>query len=273
MDPPSAHRSTRPPGGPVADRRLQPAPELRIVRQEELDSFENRREAEHLARLEGDQDLINALQWAGFEGPGWKELAMALAEYGLAVVTAWLSTGAIVHKCREKNLRGVQALPDEGLDPGAVDELATLVVGEALNTFRERVLKTHQWDSRKGASLKTYFVGHCCIRFVGVYRQWKTEEGNSAGARRRARDFVMDPATGSARRPASAPEAELLCTSGFNDLASTVSDPLTRHIFILKAQYYTEIEIAEALEMTLAEVKSRVHAYRKKLRKAAGDYN
>jgi len=131
MDPTSKHRRKRPEGGPLNEPRLQRAPELRIVTREELAAFEHRREAEHLALLEADQELINALQWSSFEGPGWQEMAMALAEYGLAVMTAWLSTGAIVHKCREKHLHGVEVLPEEGLRPDDVDELANLVVGEA----------------------------------------------------------------------------------------------------------------------------------------------
>jgi DNA-directed RNA polymerase specialized sigma24 family protein len=251
-------------------RRLQP-PELRIVRPEELASFETRWEAEHLARLEADQTLINELQWSGFEGAGWDELAMALAEYGLAVISAWLSTGAIVRKCREKRLRGVAALPDAGLRPDAVEELANLVVGEAHSSFRDRVLKTHQWESRKGSSLKTYFIGHCCIRFVGLYRQWTTEEGNTAGARRRAEAFVGDPAIGTASQAALIPEAVVIHRAEFERLASTIRDPVTRNIFLLRAQDYSEAEIAEILEMTLPSVKSRIYSFRKTLRKEAND--
>ena len=254
----------------MEERRLQPLPDLRIVRPEELASFEARREAEHLARLEADQTLINELQWSGFEGAGWDELAMALAEYGLAVISAWLSTGAIVRKCREKHLRGVVALPDAGLRPDAVEELANLVVGEALSSFRDRVLKTHQWESRKGSSLKTYFIGHRCIRFVGVYRQWTTEEGNTA-ARRRAEAFVGDPAIGTASQSALVPEAVVIHRAESERLASTIRDPVTRNIFLLRAQDYSEAEIAEVLEMTLPSVKSRIYSFRKTLRKAAND--
>jgi DNA-directed RNA polymerase specialized sigma24 family protein len=251
--------------------RLQRAPELRIVTRQELAAFEHRREAEHLARLEADQELINALQWAKFEGPGWQEMAMALAEYGLAVMTAWLTTGAIVNKCREKHLHGVEVLPEEGLRPDDVDELANLVVGEALSSFRERVLKRGKWSSRKGASLKTYFVGHCCIRFIDVYRHWRTEEGDTPGARHRASAFVRDPTSATAHRQGLSPEAEFIRTFEFDRLTSTICDPVTRQIFILKAQDYSEVAIAEALEMTLGAVKSRMYAYRKNLRKASGD--
>ena len=270
MDPPSSHRSSPPPSGTSAARRLQPVPELRIVVGAELVSFEHRREAEHLARLEADQDLINELQWAGFEGPGWQELAMALAEYGLAVMTAWLSTGAIVRKCREKHIRGVESLPVSGFTPEEVEELANLVVGEALGTFRERVLKTHRWDPQKGASLKTYFVGHCCIRFVGVFRRWKAEEG-TASAARRSRTFIFDPAVGTAQPGVLAPDIEVVRLDEFTHLVDHIHDPITRSIFILKAQGYTDAEIAEALETSVPAVKSRTYSFRRNLRKAAGD--
>ena len=97
MDTSSSLRRRRPPGGSGDDERLQPAPELRIVGLKDLNEFEARREAERLARLAGDRELIEcSLQWSGFEGPGWVTLGNALAEYGLSVLTAWISTGAIV---------------------------------------------------------------------------------------------------------------------------------------------------------------------------------
>ena len=33
--------------------------------------------------------------------------------------------------------------------------------------------------TRRQRDLKTYFVGHCCIRFIDVYRHWRTEEGDT----------------------------------------------------------------------------------------------
>lgn len=273
MNPPPGHRSERPEGGTTGERRLQRrgAPELTIVGRQDLRPFEHRQEAEHLARLEADRELIEALQWAGFEGEGWRELALALAEYGLAVMAAWLSTGVIVRKCKEKNLRGVQGLSDRALAPDAVDELATLVVGSALESFRETVLKTHKWDPRRGASLKTYFVGHCCIRFVSIYRQWRAEEGVAERLRPLEREHSFDRATGVHRDPAPEPDRALIHKEDFDALAHTITDPVTRNILTLKAQLYTDAEIAEVLELTVPTVKSRIHALRRSLRKVSGD--
>jgi hypothetical protein len=41
------------------------------------------------------------------------------------------------------------------------------------------VLRRQRWDYRKGASLRTYFIGQCLSRFANVYRRWYTNEQNN----------------------------------------------------------------------------------------------
>lgn len=268
MAPTPGTRDDRPSDEPVGELRLQ-HPELKVVQTADLTSFEELREAERLARLLADQELIDTLQWHGFEGEGWRQLATALAEYGLAVVSAWLGTGAMVRKCREKNLRGVRALPDGGFDPDELDELATLVVGEALHSFREKVLKEHRWDSRRGAALKTYFIGHCCIRFVDVYRRWRSEESTSVEARKRERAYELDPAESALRQDRMRPDVAAVRSTEAGAALSAMRDPLTREMFALKSMGYKEEEIAELLEVSLSAVKSRIYAHRLAVRGVA----
>lgn len=268
MDDTSTAGSARPSGASAGEKRLQLLTRT-LVSDDELADVEDRRKAEHLARLAADQELINELQWSGFSGPGWdRHLGLALAEYGLPVISAWLATGIIVQKCREKHLRGVQALPSRGLAPDEVAELANLVVGEALISFRDQVLKRHLWDSQRGASLKTYFIGHCCIRFISIYRRWKSEEHESPAARDRAIADATDRS--SPRIAAAVPEAAVVRAEGYAEVASSILDPLTRNIFKLKANDYTDAEIAALLDVTVSNVKSRLYSYRR-AQKASSD--
>ncbi len=50
--------------------------------------------------------------------------------------------------------------------------MAGEVVTVALAPFRDEVLLPGLWDPAKGASLTTYFVGQCILRFPNVYRSW-----------------------------------------------------------------------------------------------------
>lgn len=60
-------------------------------------------------------------------------------------------------------------------DPENADELANETVAVALNKFRDTNLRRHRWDSTRGATIKTYFIGQCLIRFPNIYRSWLAE--------------------------------------------------------------------------------------------------
>jgi hypothetical protein len=89
---------------------------------------------------------------------------------------AWLRQGAIIGKCRERGA-GLPEPPLGALSrPDVAGELAAETVAKALNTFRNTVLIPGRWNPARGASLKTFFIGQCLIRFPNIYRAWlKTE--------------------------------------------------------------------------------------------------
>jgi hypothetical protein len=37
-------------------------------------------------------------------------------------------------------------------------------------------LLANRWDPKKGASIKTFFIGQCLIRFVNVYNRWRDND-------------------------------------------------------------------------------------------------
>ncbi|MBB5167641.1 hypothetical protein [Mycobacterium sp. AZCC_0083] len=100
-----------------------------------------------------------------------------LARYGHAIVAGWLTRRTIEARCREKRLRHVPSLEEVDLGISDVDEIADETVAEALSYFRDRVLIPSKWNPRRGASLRTFFVGQCLIRFVAVMNRWLTEQG------------------------------------------------------------------------------------------------
>lgn len=129
-----------------------------------------------LDRLVADSEMLLQLQLEGYEGKAWDYFSDVLARYGYAVLFAWLVRGTMLAKCKEKRIRG---LPPE-LGPIYGDDAAELageVVAVAIHYFRKTVLKRHRWDPKGGASLRTFFIGQCLIRFPDVYRPWRKEAG------------------------------------------------------------------------------------------------
>ena len=141
------------------------------LREEELGEFAQSKAAQHLARLEGDKELVFQLMLRGYTGSAWRTFGNALVQYGLQVMKVWIANGRIFDQCKRKG-RGIPG----GRPPKGEDEvlsLAGMVVTVALNAFRDDVLVPGRWDPSRGASLRTFFIGQCVLRFPNEYRRWK----------------------------------------------------------------------------------------------------
>jgi ECF sigma factor len=123
-----------------------------------------------------DQRQLAALQAANFRGPVWDRFAEHLADYGVKVMVAWIETGQVFTRMREKSCRLRLHPPSDGrtLTGDTPVEIAIETVGRALNAFR-KVLEKEGWSAAGGASLQTYFVGQCLFCFPNVYRRWLGE--------------------------------------------------------------------------------------------------
>jgi len=124
---------------------------------------------ERLARLEADKELVLRLGLQGFAGREWDTFVKVLVEYGFQVFRSWLHTGKVFTECRHSGPRRRFRDNDE------VDEITGEIVAEAIAAFREDVLIPGAWDASKGASLRTYFIGNCKLRFANIYRRWVSE--------------------------------------------------------------------------------------------------
>ena len=155
---------------PPADGGLQ-----LFVCQRELSAFESSKEAEHLRRLEADQDLILHLSAEGFDGRTWDRLSRVLVEYGLAVMTAWIASGLVYWKLVQRGIK-VESPTEKSLNLNQEDvsDLAADTVSAAIVSF-QRILGDGRWNPGRGATLATYFVGNCLLRFPNVLRAWKRD--------------------------------------------------------------------------------------------------
>lgn len=155
----------------VQPRESEPDP-AELIEPAELRQFDSTSAARHLARIAADQEIMLRLSVEGFKGKAWTEVSEALVQYGWTVMRAWIVTGVVVVKCAERHLGGSKLAPPAGgmLRDDALD-LATDTVSDAIVNFRDKVLARGQWDPSKGASLATFFIGNCLLRFANNYRK------------------------------------------------------------------------------------------------------
>lgn len=131
---------------------------------------------ERIERLAADADLIADLRADDFDGDDWAFFANELARYGLAVIQGWMRRGLMASKCAEKRI-AVPTLPRPVQhDEAAITAIAGETVAEALDRFRDEVLIPGKWDPCKGASLRTYFIGQCMMRYANVLRRWMNND-------------------------------------------------------------------------------------------------
>lgn len=142
-------------------------------------------------RLAGDVELVTLLALGRYEGPDWDYFATELAKYGMAVLGGWMFTGKIYAQSKNKGY----PLPPLGraFARDEIVELSGETIAKALKHFRSDVLMKNRWDSRKGATLRTYFIGQCLIRYANIYRAWhKDEVCERQAARTDDFEFLVD---------------------------------------------------------------------------------
>jgi hypothetical protein len=203
-------------------------------------------------RLLEDQRLCQVLATQDFEGPIWDRFQDALTRYGIQVLRSWLGTGLIFRRCEERGLptRGPQRLSaDERL------ELAALTVAESIVIFREKALREGAWDSDRGASLRTYFVGRCLLQFPRIYERWLRSE--------RILELVDDPEQLEHVDPGPGPEAQAELRLM---LAAALAAPgvlKVAKVLVLLEAGYGQAEAARRLGMSIGAIESLLYRHRK----------
>lgn len=236
---------------PEDERDLQPP----------LDAdFKETDKAEHLERLLADLELLNDVRVGGFRGPLYDELVKALAEYGYQVMGSWIRTGAVYRKLAQKGKAHYLArFPRRVPSKEDAAEITNDVVADAIVAYVRDVLVPGRWDYRGGASLATFFIGQCLLRYPRVYIEWlKTDKHNQhcvvpdemphdLGRRSRLYD---DPAQITLVR------AELQ-EAGYRTPKKTLE------ILVLVQEGYSHPEIAHMLDSSVGAIESRLHRHHK----------
>jgi hypothetical protein len=263
-DPPSSQATEPPPDGeaaedpPVLQLRDQQAVQDVEAWLVEWDAENDDAEARWARRLLADHELLLQLQLDGFEGPRWDLFSDALARYGYPILRSWIWDGSIWRRVREKyrprqiKLRPRQFEGVRGREDA--DELAINVVGEGLVNFRSYVLLGGRWDPRGGASLRTYFVGNCLLRFPTIYSRWLREEDDDL----RLVEAVDD------RSHELGPARFALSRAELEEVLDQASNERERRVMALTAVGYEQSDIANELGISRKAVESIVARFRRR---------
>jgi DNA-directed RNA polymerase specialized sigma24 family protein len=218
----------------------------------------------HLERVASDERIVATLGREDWQGPAWEEFTEALVAYAYQCLLGWIRSGLIVQRCRERGI----PLPSGFVAPGSEEEAEQLteeVLADAVLGF-QGLLRRGGWSREGGASLATFFVGQCIIRFPNRYRVWLHDrrpmswaplselDENSA---RFAYARQLDPAE------AAIAAVEL-------QRASDELDERTRHAVVLQEFGYQVVEIAELLDETPKAIEMALYHHRRRIRDKGG---
>ncbi len=153
---------------------------LELIPDLPADWLEQSDDSDRVDRSVADADLQVRLALHRYEGAEWDVFATELARYGIGVLSAWMHRGLIFARCKAKNI-GLAPL-DRPFSKDEVDELVGETVAKALHHFRVDVLMKNRWTPTGGASLRTFFLGQCLLRFANVYRAWRDHENETLRA-------------------------------------------------------------------------------------------
>jgi DNA-directed RNA polymerase specialized sigma24 family protein len=232
-----------------------------------VDCVEERRGlADKDDRRQADIELRDALVAEGCEGPEWRLFVRVLAEYGYAVVMAWLRSEAIFELCREKGCPvGEPPLYWEHED---LVSLASDTVVKAIDDFRRKALLGGAWDPDGGAGLKSYFATACVYAFPNVYRKWYRDSTRRLAESTRSTDVeALVDVPSHFPDPADVVVTALEIKRGLD----RIGDERTRQALVLREAGYTVGQIAESLDTSHGAVKGLLERHRKSIGRPARD--
>jgi len=220
-----------------------------------------REQAERIDRLAADLELVNDLALEGFAGTNWTKFETELAKYGMAVIGGWMRRRLIFGRCRERGFGGLPELGRE-FEPEEIDEITDETVGKALYHFREDVLLKRRWDYQRGATLRTFFVGQCLIRFANIYRRWWGNEVRNGYLLPNDTEMLVRHGARDIGADARAVDGVLA-----EQVLSTIKDPRVRRAMELTAAGWEQIEIAQELAVSRKAVERMLANERDRLRR------
>jgi len=215
------------------------------------------RSSDH-AETTADQELLSRLQQDGFQGPAWERTAEALVRYGYAAVSKRIRSGQIVADCSRRKLKGVPAGSRLPFESREITDLTELTVAEAICAFRE-ILRQGRWSAEGGASLTTFFLGQCFIRFPDAYRRWLREARPASWTSIHRDDGAM--------MDVPDPHDDVEETIERLDVVRRLSieNDRTRRVVTRRVEGYSQREIGAELGLSAKAVEALLYRYRRRL--------
>ncbi len=234
------------------------------------------------ARLENDHKIVMLLRTdlAAGRRDRFDRVAEQLVLYSLPILGMWVARGEIFAKVNQRREqanqtragRGKQPLPKLTRDPfdwrgwgrDEVEEFVLDLAGEGVERFR-RAVEEGQCDPRRGASMRTYFIGGCLFAFEKVYRhrcrQQRLERAvvvaglaHDVAAWAPVRQLALTPG----------PEHQVIVRDEISRAMAQITAPEMRQVLWHTALGYTQQEAAEMAGLTAKALEGRLRRVRQK---------
>ncbi|GAB7072102.1 sigma-70 family RNA polymerase sigma factor [Mycobacterium hodleri] len=272
-------RRHRPPGTPVDRARRESGDDIQLHHQVPLedhtvsdtdrglveqwlggDDAKLTADRKRLERLAADEEALLELQLNNFAGDPWERFAREMARYGVGVLHSWIIRGVVYNRVKALTTFGLPRPLDSWPDDETAYDLAVDTVIDALFHFQQKVLPGGGWQSSRGASLGTFFIGQCLYRFANRYRAaLRAEIARITNTTIPAGDLLPDSPT-----PVDGVERTVIGRDELNTTLGRISTDRAVKALLLHAQGDTYRQIAEQLGLTDAKQVENLIAYQRK---------
>jgi hypothetical protein len=140
-------------------------------------------------------------------------------------------------------------------------------VARALEPFRTKALLGGQWNPRRGASLKTYFVHACLIKFVDVAENWLKHERDIVEELRDAK--IREPIGWLATADATPVEHDIIAAESLSARLALVTRLEARQALVMQQNGYSVPNIARHLGVTSKAAERMLEYAKTQLRRLA----
>lgn len=214
-------------------------------------------EQARVERLREDQLLVEGVLEQGLNGIRHVALEDELIRYAVPILQHLLADGRLVSKA-VKLLR-----PPAPLDAWMHftgddrEEFAQEMVANVLPGFSKAVFVERRWTPGGGATLKTYFVNACIMRFARIQAQWLRDR---QAVRPMGLEFDPDAFAGDPD-----PAVTVIVRDQVDRLLLKMPDEQLREVMVLRGAGWPAKSAAEQAGLTPKAAESRLARFRKNL--------
>jgi RNA polymerase sigma factor (sigma-70 family) len=215
-------------------------------------------------QIQTDVAIVDLLASADFGGPDWERYAIELVRYGIAIMSAWLTTGEIFIQCKLKNC--YPGHPPKAWTDEEIARLAHETVAAAIVAFHKKALIGGGWDPTRGAGLKSYFIGACIYAFPNQFRHWMSE----VEAQGKTTQLDLNDQSSTSRSSVDSAEDTAISRMRALEALDSISDHRTKCVLFLHSQGYSYSEIGEILSISRKAIDGILARHRQRIEKRNG---